>query len=429
MLQAITIDPAMLVYLDGDPSVVEAPNENYSREVMELFALGIRAYTEADVHAGAKALAGWDVNYDTGVASFLPRVPRWPSTVTFLGRSVIRAADVVNTVCDSPTSAPFIAGKLYKFFMGADPSASRRTELATVFRDGNLEIRPLVEAILRDPMFFDPRCAGTTPRMPVEWVPAAFAAINRSNPDQATNVADGMGQVPFYPPSVAGWPGGTRFLAASDARSRADVGDNAPTLADRDVRRSRHRHAQPLFALRGHHHDTQRAHGRRGIDRERELACSPPPRPRDLIPGPLPRERRPAPQGVAVGARRRGPRAGARRVPAVSQRARATDDTDPPTQVDHHVDERVDDDIHHDEHDDHHDDATASAARQRPLPRGHRHAGRARRLLDGDSLRRRHAVLPAAAECLDPGQPGAPREQHDRAAPEPPDVARACRSR
>jgi uncharacterized protein (DUF1800 family) len=223
LLQQITIDPAMLIYLDGDPSVVTAPNENYSREVMELFALGPGNYTESDVRNGAKALAGWDVNWETGVATFFPQYAL-TTTVPFLGKNVKRYDEVVNAVCDHAACAPFIAGKLHKFFHGVDPSPTRRAELATVFRTANLEIRPLVEAILRDPMFFDPSVRLNRAKLPVEWVVHAFAAAGyEPNGGWQASVADNLGQLPFYPPSVAGWPGGTRWLAAANALVRADV--------------------------------------------------------------------------------------------------------------------------------------------------------------------------------------------------------------
>jgi uncharacterized protein (DUF1800 family) len=223
LLQQITIDPAMLIYLDGDPSVVTAPNENYSREVMELFALGPGNYTETDVRNGAKALAGWDVNWETGVATFFPQYAL-TTTVPFLGKNVKRYDEVVNAVCDHAACAPFIAGKLHKFFHGVDPSPTRRAELATIFVNNNLEIRPLVEAILRDPMFFDPSVRLNRPKLPVEWVVHAFAAAGyEPNGGWQASVADNLGQLPFYPPSVAGWPGGTRWLAAANALVRADM--------------------------------------------------------------------------------------------------------------------------------------------------------------------------------------------------------------
>jgi uncharacterized protein (DUF1800 family) len=229
-MQAITIDAAMLVYLDGDPSVVTAPNENYSRELMELFCLGIGNYTEADVKNGAKALAGYDVDWSTGAVTFYPQYAL-TSPVTYLGRSVQTAQQVVDAVVEHPACAPWIASELYRYFLGVSPSPARLGELATVFRDSNLEIRPLVEAILRDPLFLDPQIRNTRARQPVEWVTAAFAAAGASNPGWAASVSKDLGQLPFDPPSVAGWPGGTRWLAASDALVRAGLAIDGPVLA------------------------------------------------------------------------------------------------------------------------------------------------------------------------------------------------------
>jgi len=229
LLQQLTVDAAMLIYLDGDPSVVEAPNENYSREVMELFAMGTGNYTETDVKNGAKALAGWDVAWDTGAVTFHPEYAL-TAAVPFLGRNVMRANEVIDAVCDHAACAPFIAGKLHKFFHGVDPSTARRAQLATIFRNANLEIRPLVEAILRDPTFFDATIRMNRAKLPVEWVTHAFAAAGTSDGGWAASVAEGLGQLPFFPPSVAGWPGGTRWLAAANALARADLAHDGPTL-------------------------------------------------------------------------------------------------------------------------------------------------------------------------------------------------------
>ena len=231
LMQAITIDAAMLVYLDGDPSVVSAPNENYSRELMELFCLGIGNYTETDVKNGAKALAGYDVDWQTGAVTFYPQYAL-TSPVPYLGTSVQTTQQVIDTVVDHPACAPWIAAKLYRYFVGVSPSANRLNELAAVFRNANLEIRPLVEAILRDPLFLDPSVRSNRARQPVEWVTAAFAAAGASNPGWATSVSNDLGQLPFEPPSVAGWPGGTRWLAASDALVRAGLAIDGPVLAE-----------------------------------------------------------------------------------------------------------------------------------------------------------------------------------------------------
>ncbi|MFA5884957.1 MAG: DUF1800 domain-containing protein [Acidimicrobiia bacterium] len=229
MLTEITIDPAMLIYLDGDPSEAIDPNENYARELQELFTIGVENVLEENVKAGAKALAGWDVSWETGLATFYPEAAI-TTPVTFLGRSCLRYDDVVNAAVDHPACAPFIATKLYRSFHGADPSPTRATELGNLFRDGGYEIRPLVEAILREPSFFDAAKRYNRARTPVEYVTAALAVIASDDVRWATDLCDQMGQLPFFPPNVAGWPLGNKWLAANVAVLRAHIGNEAPPI-------------------------------------------------------------------------------------------------------------------------------------------------------------------------------------------------------
>jgi uncharacterized protein (DUF1800 family) len=227
LLQAITVDPAMLIYLDGDPSDFRNPNENYSRELMELFALGRGPYTEDDVRAGAIALSGWDVQWNPPAANFYPQhAPTSP--VTFLGRSVMRANEVVDAVCDHPACPSWLAAKLYIFFCGGLPTVERRAELAELLATNDLEVLPVVENILRSPDFMAARL--NRPRYPVEWVTAAFAAAGYTDVDWAFWVAVDMGQEPFCPPSVAGWPSGARWLSAAMAYLKARFAHDAPGL-------------------------------------------------------------------------------------------------------------------------------------------------------------------------------------------------------
>ena len=230
MLQAMTIDPAMLIYLDGDPSEAIDPNENYSRELMELFTIGVANVTEANVKAGAKALAGWDVDWEAGTAYFTAS-HAISTPVTFLGRSCLRANDVVNAAVDHAECAPFVAAKLYRYFHGVDPTPTRRAELGTIFRNASYEIRPLVDAILREPSLFDLVKRMNRPRFPVEWVTAAFGALGFNDPGWEHWLSSDMGQHPFEPPNVAGWSFGTKWLAASNAVIRAGLAADAPTLA------------------------------------------------------------------------------------------------------------------------------------------------------------------------------------------------------
>ncbi len=227
LLQAVTVDPAMLWYLDGGRSTADAPNENYARELMELFGLGRGSYTQADVTAGAYGLSGWRLDRFTGTARFMPaNGPR--HAVTFLGRQVSSSTEVVDAVCDHSDCALWIAGKLHAYLAGEPPTPERRAKLATLFRAGNLEIKPLVTAILADPTF--PTARLNRPRYPVEWVMAAMGAFGLSNPAAATRYLIAAGQVPFRPPSVAGWPTGMGWLAPSLALARDAVAAKAPAI-------------------------------------------------------------------------------------------------------------------------------------------------------------------------------------------------------
>ena len=229
LAQQITVDPAMLWYLDGRTSTAFAPNENYAREFMELFVLGIDQYTQDDVHEGAIALAGWRIDQAGGTSRFVARFgPTGP--VPYLGQQVASAQDVVNAACDHPAMAPFVVGKLYAYLAGIPPTTQQRAELADLFVASRLEVQPLVAAILRDPGFLEMRL--NRPRYPVEWVTAAMAAVGLNDPALAYRLCVPMGQVPFFPPNVAGWPADLSWLAPSDALVRAALAIRAPGVTE-----------------------------------------------------------------------------------------------------------------------------------------------------------------------------------------------------
>jgi uncharacterized protein (DUF1800 family) len=235
LVQAITVDAAMLYWLDGAGSRSEAPNENYARELMELFVLGRSGapYTEADVRAAAHAFTGWwvDGDQDDEVRFDAESGPTGP--VDLLGTSVGSAEEAVNAICDHWACAPFVAGKLHRFFTGEEPDEQRRADLAQVFVDSGLEIAPLVADIVRHPGFLDQRL--NRPRPAVDW----FVGLRTFyDVDMEWWVLDGLGQVPFYPPNVAGWPGDGRWLSAGAEYAKAQAAvDNAwdtPTLDGED---------------------------------------------------------------------------------------------------------------------------------------------------------------------------------------------------
>lgn len=231
LLQEITVDAAMLYWLDGAGSYAGSPNQNYARELMELFALGHGAgYTEDDVRNGAAALAGWWVDGDNGDEVRFDPESAITEPVWFLDREVMSAAEVVDAVCDHPACPPFVAGVLHEHFLGFWPDPDRQAELAQVFADSGLEIRPLVESIVRHPSFLENRL--NRPRSAVEW----FVAVRRLF-DLPIDwwPLDDLGQMPFSPPNVAGWPGSSRWLSVGATMGKAKVAyDNAWETATLD---------------------------------------------------------------------------------------------------------------------------------------------------------------------------------------------------
>lgn len=217
LVHDVLVDAAMLRYLDGEPSTGDAPNENLARELMELFTLGRGHYGEDDVRAGARALAGWHID-DDGNAVLDPS-EAYPGEVTFLGRTGrLSAGDVADAVCDHPACAAHIADRVWRFLAGTVADADTVAHLAAVFRDAGLEVRPLVEAVVRHPSFLDLRM--TRPRFPVEWFTAASLTLGDEGDPYHL---DQLGQVPFYPPNVAGWPVSPKWLSAANTLARARI--------------------------------------------------------------------------------------------------------------------------------------------------------------------------------------------------------------
>jgi uncharacterized protein (DUF1800 family) len=229
LVQAVTVDPAMLVYLDGADSTAASPNENYGRELMELFTLGRGNYTQEDVRAAARALSGWSVDYDRATVSFDPDTGN-QGGVAFLGTQVTHAEDVVDAVCRHPACPGFVCGRLYRYFVGESPPPDRLAELGDLFSSSGLETRPVVDSILRDRVFLERRM--NRPRYPVEWVTAAMAALGVADPKVAYDSVSTLAQTPFYPPNVSGWPAGARWLSPSFALARAATAVQSKAVAE-----------------------------------------------------------------------------------------------------------------------------------------------------------------------------------------------------
>jgi uncharacterized protein (DUF1800 family) len=210
MLQEVTRDPAMLIWLDGRANHRRAPNENYARELMELFTLGVGQYTEDDVHAAARAFTGFHVDKD-GNVRFMAS-DHDGSVKTFLGRSgPFGPDDVIAIILEQPAHPYFLAGKLWGFFIGGQPTPAQLAPHAQAYVASGFEIKALVRSLLTSPDFYAPGGRRGLVRSPAELVVAALRAVAPGEPVTSPAIPAAisrMGMELFNPPNVGGWPGG-----------------------------------------------------------------------------------------------------------------------------------------------------------------------------------------------------------------------------
>jgi len=236
LLRAVTIDPAMLRYLDGDESSGTAPNENYAREMLELFALGIGQYTEADVQAGARALTGWRVRLDQVGPEVDPfRTTAWfdPSAhddtpQRYLDREGVHDLDtVIAAVVDHEACPRFVATRLGRAILGPDADRDLLWDVGDRFRAADLDLRTLARDLL---VALAEGHGSPIVQGPLPWLLAAQRATGArlAVDDRYWRLSD-AGHLPLWPPNVGGWPGGATWLSSSVTAQRYNL---AAALAD-----------------------------------------------------------------------------------------------------------------------------------------------------------------------------------------------------
>ena len=213
LLLAVAQDPAMLAFLDAGVNVAGKPNENFAREIMEIFSMGVGNYSETDIREAARAFTGWYFDDLT----FVVNADQHDSDVkTVLGQSGdFDGADVVRIILDQPVTAEYISARLYRFFVREELSPELNAELAAILRDANYELKPLLRAIFLSRDFYSAASVGTHIKSPVELVVSSYRKLGlRALPgipdfNEATGV---LGQALFWPPTVAGWAGGRSWV-------------------------------------------------------------------------------------------------------------------------------------------------------------------------------------------------------------------------
>jgi uncharacterized protein (DUF1800 family) len=215
LILAICRDPAMLEYLDNESNRKGRPNENFARELMELFTMGIGNYTEQDVKEAARAFTGWTRR---GFEFFFDARQHDDGQKTFLGRTGnLDGGDIVNIIFEQPATARYLPRRLFEYFAYLRPEEDVVEGLAGVFRQGNFDVAPVVRAILTSRAFYSPRAMRTQVKSPAQLV-VGTARLLGLDPAQVTPLVramDLMGQALFFPPNVGGWPRGESWITTS----------------------------------------------------------------------------------------------------------------------------------------------------------------------------------------------------------------------
>jgi Protein of unknown function (DUF1800) len=240
LLQAVSRDPAMLVWLDSNSNVKEHPNENYAREVMELFSLGVGHYTERDVREAARAFTGWHTDgmgyrfearlHDGGEKTILGQTGQWDG------------GDVVRIVLGQPQAARFLVGKFYQFFVSETvaPPDSLLEPLCESFRNNDFDVSALIKTMLASRLFYSGHAFRQRIKSPVEYVVGAVRAVCRLYDEQEADYRplpqlalvsrlSSIGQELFAPPNVKGWPGGRSWLNTSTVLERDNFAEALST--------------------------------------------------------------------------------------------------------------------------------------------------------------------------------------------------------
>jgi uncharacterized protein (DUF1800 family) len=247
LLHAAATEPAMELYLDSVQNRRGAPNENFAREVMELFTLGEGHYSEQDVKEAARAFTGWSLDRDSGTFLFRPRLHDDGVKTIFGKRGNFDGDDVLDLILARPETSRFIVDKLWREFVSPEPDPAAVARIAERFRASGYDVKVALRGLLLDPAFWARDNRGTLVKSPVELVVGTLHSLQlspRAGLPYALAAA-GMSQNLFAPPNVKGWPGGERWINTTTLLARKqflerlaratppsqDMTNDAPALA------------------------------------------------------------------------------------------------------------------------------------------------------------------------------------------------------
>lgn len=222
MLTEVGKDPAMLIWLDQAQSRAQHPNENYAREVMELFSLGEGHYTEHDITEAARALTGWSLDFDTQEYVFRPYLHDDGRKTIFGQTGYFDGDDFMEMIVAHPQSSRFITAKLWNFFAGEYPAPALNDALAAVFRANGNNFKPLLRTMFAAEEFYAPGVVNNLVKSPVQWLigTARMLECELPSPLVCAAITRSLGQDIFAPPNVKGWDGGLSWINTNTLLTR-----------------------------------------------------------------------------------------------------------------------------------------------------------------------------------------------------------------
>jgi hypothetical protein len=222
LLTAVAEDPAMLRYLDGANSNKNKPNENFAREVMELFTLGEGHYTEQDIQQAAKAYTGWGIGPDKLHYEYHPRNHDDGPKTVFGQTGNFTGEEVLGIITSQPQCAKFISEKIWRFFVQDQPPQPLVEALAAEFQNHGMDIKRLMNVVFRSKEFYAPEVIRAQIKSPVQWLIAATRQLQAPLPTQPMTLVmlGSLGQELFQPPNVKGWDGGIAWITTNNLLDR-----------------------------------------------------------------------------------------------------------------------------------------------------------------------------------------------------------------
>ena len=228
LAKQITRDPAMMRYLDLQSSSAKKPNENFAREVMELFTLGEGHYSEADITEAARAFTGYRMNQRTGSFEFSAKQAD-SRTKTVLGKTgPLTGDDVIDIIVAQPRCSEFLAAKIWTFYAGTKPPEPLQKALGMEYRIRGMDTGKLLRSIFTSREFYEPVVVRRQIKSPVQWLIQMCKALEIPllSRKQSLSLLSNLGQNLFEPPNVKGWDGGRAWISSSTLLVRYNAAGN-----------------------------------------------------------------------------------------------------------------------------------------------------------------------------------------------------------